>query len=56
MNRKGRKRNNYNKKQKKLIRCKLLSRPVFDQDTCSKFKSKVGSNDQSNCENCIHSF
>ena len=49
-------RNNENKKQKKVIRCKALNRPVFEYEVCSQFSSKVNSNNQNSCENCKHSF
>ncbi len=49
-------RNNENKKQKKVIRCKALNRPVFEHEVCSQFSSKVNSNNQNNCENCKHAF
>ena len=55
-NRKRRTRNDENKKQKKVIRCKALNRPVFEHEVCSKFSSKVSSNNQNNCENCQHAF
>jgi hypothetical protein len=51
-----RRRNNENKKQKKLIRCKALNRPVFEHEVCSKFSSKIKSNIQNSCENCIYAF
>jgi len=56
MNRNRRRRNDENKKQKKVIRCKALNRPVFEHETCSQFSSKVNSNNQNNCENCKHAF
>ena len=49
-------RNNENKKQKKVIRCKALSRPVFEYEVCSQFSSKVNSNNQNSCENCKYGF
>jgi len=55
-NKNRRTRNNENKIQKKLIRCKALNRPVFEHEVCSQFSSKVNSNNQNNCENCIHAF
>lgn len=55
-NRNRRTRNNENKKQKKVIRCKALNRPVFEHEVCSQFSSKVNSNNQNNCENCKHAF
>ncbi len=56
MNRNRRRRNDENKKQKKVIRCKALNRPVFEHEVCSQFSSKVNSNNQNNCENCKHAF
>ena len=56
MNKNKRRYNNNNKKTKKVIRCKLLNRPVFEHEVCSRFSSKVNSNNQSNCENCKHAF
>jgi len=55
-NRNRRKYNSENKTQKKVIRCKVQSRPVFEHEVCSKFSSKVSSNNQNNCENCKHAF
>jgi len=55
-NKNRRRRDNENKIQKKLIRCKALNRPVFEHETCSKFSSRVNSNNQNNCENCKHAF
>ena len=49
-------RNNENKKQKKVIRCKALNRPVFEYEVCSQFSSKVNSNNQDSCENCKYAF
>ncbi len=51
-----RRRNNNIKKQNKVIRCKILNRPVFEHEACSKFSSKVNSNSQNNCENCRYAF
>ena len=56
MNRNRRRRDNENKKQKKVIRCKALNRPVFEHEVSSQFSSKVNSNNQNNCENCKHAF
>jgi len=55
-NRNRRPRNNENKIQKKVIRCKALNRPVFEHEVCSQFSSKINSNNQKNCENCRHAF
>ena len=49
-------RNNQNNRQKKIIRCNALNRPVFEHEVCSKFSSKVNSNNQNNCGNCKHAF
>ena len=58
MNTKRRKKSNANRelKQKKIIRCKLFMKPVFENDSCSKFI--VGSNRENNsyCKNCGYSF
>lgn len=51
-----RRRKNENTKQKKLIRCKALNRPVYGHEVCSQFSSKINSNTQNCCENCIHAF
>ena len=56
LNQKRGKRNNNNKKPKKVIRCNALNRPVFEHEVCSQFSSKINSNNQNNCENCKHSF
>jgi len=42
--------------QKKVIRCNLLKRPMFEQETCSEF-TKDGTLDSNQyCKNCKHSF
>ena len=51
-----RSRNNSNKKQRKVIRCKVLNRPVFEHEVCSNFVAKISSHNQNTCENCQHSF
>ena len=56
LNKKGRTRNNENKKEKKVIRCNALNRPVYEYEVCSQFSLKVSSNNQKNCVNCAHSF
>lgn len=58
MNRKrnSRTRNNKTKRQKRIIRCKALNRPVFEDEVCSQFSLKTKSNNQNNCGNCKHSF
>jgi len=53
---KNRRSNNYDKKQRKVIRCKLLYQPVFEHEVCSQFISRVSSNNQNNCGNCKHAF
>ncbi len=50
------KRNNENKKEKKVIRCNALNRPVYEYEVCSQFSLKISSNNQKNCVNCAHSF
>ena len=49
-------RNNENKKQKKVIRCRALNRPVFEHEVCAQFNLKINNNNQNNCENCKHAF
>ena len=51
-----RRHNSENKKQKKVIRCRTLNKPVFEHEVCSQFNPKVNSNNQNNCGNCKHSF
>ena len=53
---KRRKHNQDNKKEKRVIRCKALNRPVYEHEVCSQFSLKVSSNSQKNCVNCAHSF
>ncbi len=55
-NKSNRKRRNDDKKQKKIIRCKTLNRPVFDNDVCSQYSSKSSYNGEKSCNNCKHSF
>ena len=55
-NRNRRRRNNEDKKKNKVIRCKVLNKPVFEHEVCSKFSSKVSSNNINSCENCEYSF
>ena len=41
---------------KKVMRCKLHTRPVFSSETCAKFEKSFSSKDSSStCENCKHS-
>ncbi len=56
LNNKRQTRNNENKKERKVIRCKALNRPVFEYQVCSQFSLKINSNNQKNCMNCIYSF
>ena len=56
LNKKRNTRNNENKKEKKVIRCKALNRPVYEHEVCSQFNLKVSSNNHKNCVNCVHSF
>ena len=55
-NKKKRKRNNEQTKQKKVIRCKILNRPVFTYEICDQFSIKVNSNTTNTCESCAHAF
>ena len=52
----NRRRNKNMKKEKIVIRCKLHSKPVFDNEVCDKFNSKISTNNDKNCSNCTHSF
>jgi len=56
VNKKKRTRNNEQIKQKKVIRCKILNRPVFTNEICNKFSMKSNSNTANTCENCAHAF
>ena len=40
--------------QKKIIRCRLLQRPVWEHEHCKEFKSDTS--EEKNCKNCFHSF
>ena len=56
MNQNRNRRKRDNNKQKEVIRCKTLNRPVFKHEVCSQFSSKVNANNEKNCENCKHAF
>ena len=56
LNKKRITRNNDNKREKNVIRCRALNRPVYEHEVCSKYSVKVNSNNQKNCLNCTHSF
>ncbi|HDM25488.1 MAG: hypothetical protein DRP55_07095 [Spirochaetes bacterium] len=59
MKRNNKKRNQRERqKEKKVIRCSIVNRPVFEYETCPEFKPKPNSvsGAQQNCKNCIHSF
>jgi len=43
-------------KEKKVIRCKALGKPVFNTEVCDKFNSKISTNSEKNCGNCKYSF
>ena len=55
-NRNRKRRNIEDKKQNKVIRCMAQNRPVFEHETCSKFNTKINSNNQKNCINCSHAY
>jgi hypothetical protein len=55
-NKNRRNQNNENTKQKRVIRCKTLNRPVFGHEICTQFCSKSNPNTTKNCENCRNSF
>lgn len=39
-----------------IIRCKLLMRPVLEQETCLKHSNQKENETNKNCKNCVHSF
>ena len=41
---------------KKIIRCRLLMRPVLEQETCSNFIPGKNRETGKYCMNCKHSF
>ncbi|MBN1860369.1 MAG: hypothetical protein JW840_02785 [Candidatus Thermoplasmatota archaeon] len=41
---------------KKIIRCELLQRPVYEHEVCQQYVIKTGSDNQKNCKTCKHSF
>jgi len=58
MNQRRKNRTNRNReiKQKKIIRCKLFMKPVFENESCSKFVVSSGGESNNCCKNCGHSF
>jgi hypothetical protein len=40
----------------KILRCKLLMRPVLEQETCSNHSNQKDNQTNKNCKSCIHSF
>lgn len=58
MNQRRRKNQNQEKSKKngKIMRCNLLTRPVFEEDTCQQFIKNINKEADSNCRNCRHSF
>lgn len=58
MNRKRKKKSNQNRelKQKNIIRCKLLMKPVFENESCSKFVKGKDKENNNCCKNCKYSF
>ncbi len=49
-------RNNQESFQKKLTRCNVLQRPVYEHETCVQFAIKTGSETQKNCNNFKNCF
>lgn len=43
-------------KQKKIIRCKLFMKPVFESDFCSEFVADSNGENSNHCRNCGYSF
>ena len=55
----NKKRNNRNyeeKRSRKIVRCSLKNKPVFEYEICNQFISRVNANDQKNCKNCKHAY
>ena len=53
MNQRKRKPANQEKpKNKKIIRCRKLVRPVFEHDTCSEFINGINKEKDNTCGNC----
>ena len=44
------------KRNGKIIRCGLHTRPVFDNDSCHGFIKNINKDADSNCKNCKYSF
>lgn len=55
-NNSNRQRGNQHSVEKRLTRCKLISRPMWEHEVCPKFMHKIEANTQRNCKNCGHSF
>lgn len=54
-NSRGRRRGRQNNQvQKKIIRCQLLQRPVWEHEVCKEFKSDTS--EEKNCKHCTYSF
>ncbi len=45
-------------KEKKIVRCRITNRPMFEYETCFKFelRESASPNAQQNCKNCLNSF
>lgn len=43
---------------KKVTRCGMLNRPVFEHEVCEQFvvKTRSGTTGEKNCKNCKYSF
>ena len=58
----GRRRNQQRNKTpvvvKKVTRCSMLNRPVFEHEVCKQYVSKSGTSatGEKNCKNCKYSF
>ena len=44
------------KKNGKIMRCSVRTRPVFENDFCQEFIKNINKDSDSNCRNCKYSF
>ena len=58
MNQRRRNKSNQEKSKKngKIMRCSVRTRPVFENDSCQEFIKNINKDSDSNCRNCKYSF
>ncbi len=58
MKRNNKKNQKDKQKKKRILRCSIINRPVFEYETCPEFKMKsdAASGAQQNCKNCAYSY